>query len=204
MTPKKPIAFYVTVAVFALTVVQLVVATFSSGFEQFEGKAFGARLVAYPILMLAVPTAYAIHRRLTHSAEPLPWNGFALIMAPFLVDVTGNTLNLYDSVTWWDDLNHFVNWLLLAAGIGVLLSRGFQGPRWALAWLIIGIGALLAIGWEVAEWYAFIRNGTELETAYQDTLGDEVLGTAGAVVAALLVTYRKPRDRVRDTPLINS
>ena len=166
-------------------------ATFSSGLEQFEGKAFGWRLVAYPLMMLAVPAAYVVRRRVTGVDEQLPWAGFALIMAPFLIDVTGNTLNLYDSITWWDDLNHFVNWLLLSAGIGVLLARSSIAPRWALGWLVVGIGAILAIGWEVGEWYAFIRNGTELETAYEDTLGDEVLGILGAAVAALLVVWRR-------------
>ena len=96
-------------------------------------------------------------------------------MAPFLIDVTGNTLDLYDTVDWWDDANHFVNWLLLCGGIGLLLAR--RGPTALGAGLLVtGLGALLAIGWELGEWYTFIRHGTELDTAYQDTLGDEALG----------------------------
>lgn len=179
--------------IFAATVAQLVIATFASGLAQFEGKAFGARLVAYPLMMLTVPVCYAVHRRHTGSNAPLPWFGFALIMTPFLIDVTGNTLDLYDSLSWWDDLNHFVNWLLLGAGIGVLLSRGKAAPPWVLGWLVVGIGAILAIGWELAEWFTFIRNGTELNTAYQDTLGDEFLGTMGAAVAGVWVARRKRR-----------
>ena len=38
--------------VLALTIGQLAVATFVPGIERFEGKAFGARLVAYPVMML--------------------------------------------------------------------------------------------------------------------------------------------------------
>jgi hypothetical protein len=49
---------------------------------------------------------------------------------------------------------------------------------------------VLAIGWELGEWYTFIRRGTELDDAYQDTLGDEALGTLGAFCAALLVARR--------------
>ena len=45
----------VTIALLVLTVAQLAVATFVPGLEQFEGKAFGARLVAYPLMMLLVP-----------------------------------------------------------------------------------------------------------------------------------------------------
>ena len=185
---------YVAMGILTLTVLQLLVATFSSGLEQFEGKAFGARLVAYPLMMLAVPVGYAIHRQVTGSSNPLPWLGFALIMAPFLVDVTGNTLNLYDSIVWWDDLNHFVNWFLLCAGVGVLLAGTSLSPRWALGWLVVGVGALLAISWEIAEWYTFIRHGTELDSAYEDTLGDMALGTVGAAAAAVWVVRRSRRE----------
>ena len=119
-----------------------------------------------------------------------PWAAFAWIMLPFLVDVTGNTLNLYDSLWWWDDVNHLVNWLFLSLGVGLLLARAEVRPGWALGLLIAGVGAAMAIGWEVGEYYAFIRNGTELDTAYTDTLGDEVLGTLGASIAGLIIARR--------------
>jgi hypothetical protein len=192
-------ARWATIVILVATVGQLLVATFVSGLEQFEGKAFGARLVVYPLMMLAVPVGWLFRRRLTGSQETMPWLGFALIMTPFLIDVTGNTLDLYDAVAWWDDLNHFVNWFLLSAGVGVLLARTRVSPPWALGWLVAGIGAILAIGWELGEWYAFIRNGTELDTAYQDTLGDELLGTLGAVLAGVvLAVLVRRRTGVRE------
>jgi hypothetical protein len=99
---------------------------------------------------------------------------------------TGNSLNLYDTVTWRDDANHFVNWLLLLSGIGILIARPVR-PRWALVLLVTGAGAILAIGWELGEWLTFIRQGTELAGAYQDTLGDLSLGTLGSLVAGFVV-----------------
>jgi hypothetical protein len=183
----------VAVGVFLATVGQLLVATFATGLPQFSGKGFGARLVAYPLLMLVVPAVWMLVRTYRRGTAPLPWTGFALITAPFLIDVTGNTLNLYDTVTWWDDANHFVNWFLLCAGIGILLLRAKISPPWAMGALVTGIGSVLAIGWELGEWYTFIRHGTELETAYQDTLGDETLGTLGAALAGLLVAQRAHR-----------
>lgn len=180
--------------VLALTVAQLGVGTFASSLQQFEGKAFGARLVAYPVMMLVVPVVWwLVHR--SRDVE-VPWGAFALVMAPFLIDVTGNTLDLYDSVTWWDDANHFVNWVLLCAGLGLLLLPGIR-ESWARVLLVTGLGAVLAIGWELGEWYTFIRHGTELDTAYQDTLGDEALGTLGALVAGLLL--RRPATPSTDS-----
>jgi hypothetical protein len=189
-----------TVLIFVATVLQLAVATFIPGLDQFEGKAFGARLIAYPLLMLVTPVAWLLVARRRGSTEPPPWTAFALIMAPFLIDVTGNTLTVYDSLGWWDDANHFGNWVLLCTGFGLLIARAEVAPRWALVLTITGLGALLAIGWELGEWYTFIRHGTEIDTAYEDTLGDEALGTLGALVGALLVAWRSDVTPTRPTP----
>ena len=182
---------WLAVAILVATEAQLAVAEFVPGIERFEGKAFGARLIAYPLLMLAVPGAWwLVHR---DRPRPVPWGAFALIMLPFLIDVTGHSLDLYDAVVWWDDANHFVNWIPLNLGIGLLVAADL--PRaWQKVGMVAGIGALLAIAGELGEGWTFIRHGTELATAYEDTLGDEALGTAGAVVAGMLtVVLTRPR-----------
>ncbi|WP_230487260.1 hypothetical protein [Nocardioides anomalus] len=172
--------------VLLLTVAQLAVATFVPGIERFADKAFGARLAAYPVMMLLVPALWwLVVRRRRPDADP-PHVAFALIMLGFLVDTTGNSLDLYDSITWWDDSNHFVNWFFLLGGLGLVTARELR-PAWAQVLLITGLGCLLALGWEIGEWYTFIRHGTELDTAYEDTLGDMTLGTCGAFLAALVV-----------------
>jgi hypothetical protein len=193
----------VSLMVLAGTVVQLAVASFVPGLPQFEGKGFAARLALYPAMMLLVPVLWWLrHRERGASDGPAsvaaaprpPWTGFAVLMAPFLVDVTGNSLDLYDRVVWWDDANHLVNWFLLCLGLGMVLLPGVVAPRWVVAALVTGGGALLAIVWELGEWFTFIRHGTELATAYEDTLGDEALGTTGAALAAaVLVRWRSVR-----------
>ncbi|MGI9085180.1 MAG: hypothetical protein ACR2FE_07790 [Aeromicrobium sp.] len=171
--------------VLAVTVIQLIVGTFA-GLEQFDGKGFGYRLAVYPGLMLVVPVVWWwVHRGRSVST---PWGAFALVMTPFLVDVTGNSLDLYDTFDPWDNINHFANWWLLLWGLGLLIAQAFDGARWTLALAIVGLGAALAIGWEIGEWYTFIRQGTELDGAYEDTLSDELLGAPGALCAAVLVS----------------
>lgn len=184
----------IAAVVFAATVVQLAVGAFVPGLDQFEGKAFGARLIAYPAMMLAVPLWWwLVHRDRPGGPGDVPWTAFTLVMTPFLVDVTGNTLDLYDRIWWWDDANHLMNWALLSAGIGLLVVAGIA-RRWQVVLLVTGVGAALAIGWELGEWYTFIRHGTELDTAYTDTLGDEALGTLGALLAGFWVA-RRATDR---------
>ncbi len=177
------------------TVVQLAVAEWWPGIDRFADKAFGARLLAYPALMLLAPAVWwlAVGRR--DRTVPPPYAAFTLVMLPFLIDVTGNSLDLYDSLEWWDDANHYVNWLLLLSGLGLLLAMEVR-PDWALLVVVVGLGAILAIGWELGEWFTFIRHGTELDTAYEDTLGDLTLGTLGSLTAGLILLGRRRRGRL--------
>lgn len=178
---------YIAIGIVVATTAQLAIATFVSGIPQFEGKAFGSRLIAYPLMMLAVPLVWKILASRNDRVEPIDWAAIAFLWAPFLVDVSGNSADLYDSVVWWDDANHFFNWFLLGVGSGLILRHAKDLRPWVLAWMVTGLGALLAILWELAEWYTFIRHGTELVTAYEDTLGDMALGTLGALLAGLLI-----------------
>lgn len=179
-------------AVLALTVLLMVVGL-TVGFESFNGKGFVARAVVYPLLMLVVPAIWWWRHR-GRDADP-PWGAFALVMLPFLVDVLGNFLDLYDRIGVWDDLNHLVNWFLLLWGIGLLLfPTAASVTRPGLTVLTVaGAGAVLAVLWEVGEWFVFLRAGVEVERLYQDTLGDELLGTVGAALAGVLVVWWRRR-----------
>ncbi len=177
---------WVPVLVLLLTVTQLAVAQYVPGIERFADKAFGARLIAYPLLMLVVPFLWWVVVKRRHPDREPPYGAFTLVMLPFLVDVTGNSLDLFDALTWWDDFCHFANWALLLTGIGLIIC-GSVRPPWAVVFLVTGLGATIALGWELGEWYTFIRHGTEINTAYEDTLGDLTLGTLGALVAGFVV-----------------
>jgi len=122
-----------------------------------------------------------------------------LVALPFLIDTAGNAADLYDTIDWWDDANHFVNWAILVAGFCQLLLRLPLG-RLASAAIAIGFGAVTAILWEFGEYFAFIRNSPELATAYTDTLGDLALGLSGSVVAAVSRTRFGRRRSLASQP----
>jgi hypothetical protein len=117
-------------------------------------------------------------------------------MLPFLSDTTANWIDLFRDVGWWDDLSHFAHWFLLGAGLALLLAPHVR-PHWVLVPLVGGAGAVLALAWELGEYALFIRHGREAGGAYRDTLGDQALGTAGALLAALLVTWWTARSPKR-------
>jgi len=176
---RRPWIFWLDVGFKAALVGLLAFGAFS-GLEQFEDKAFGWRLVFYPFSAVLVPIGWWLAGR----PRPYPYAFDILLVSPFLVDVVGNALDLYDTISWWDDLNHFVNWALLSLAIGQLVLR-FRLPRSATFVIVVGVGAIAAILWELGEYVAFIRDSDEYDTAYTDTLGDMMLGLAGSTVAAL-------------------
>ncbi len=177
--------------VLAATVAELVAAVAVPGVEQFDGKGWPVRLVAYPALMLVAPAAWWLARGRA-AADP-PYAAFGLVMLPFLSDTTANWLDLFRRIGWWDDLSHAAHWFLLGAGLALLLAPSVR-PRWVLVPLVGGIGAVLALGWELGEYALFIRDGKEAGGAYRDTLGDETLGTSGALLAGLVVAWWTSRS----------
>jgi hypothetical protein len=185
-------AFWLDVAVKLALIVLLAFGAFS-GLERFEGKAFGWRFVGYSLATVVVPAIWVARgRRPTY-----PYLADTLFVAPFLVDTVGNVLDLYDTIGWWDDANHFWNWALLCGAAAAALLRTRVGGYELFA-LVVGFGAIAAIGWEIGEYFAFIRDSPELETAYTDTLGDMTLGVSGATLTAaiaVLVRRRLGSDR---------
>ena len=180
-------AFWINLALKVVLVGLLVVGAFS-GLQQFEGKGYSWRLATYPIAALVVPVAWTILGR----RPAYPYATDFLLTLPFLVDTAGNALDLYDTIVWWDDANHFVNWTLLSGAVGALAWRNGIG-RWQTMAFVVGFGGVAAILWEVAEYFAFIRNSSELDTAYADTLGDMALGLAGSVLAGLAASLAPHR-----------
>jgi hypothetical protein len=158
---------------------------------QFHGKAIVGRAIAYPLAALLVPVVVYVRRRRGRPTR-YPYDVDILIVLPFLIDVAGNALNLYDTISWWDDLNHAVNWALLVAGAGCLVARSRLSPLVG-AGLLVGFGTVTAVLWEFAEYWTFIRHSKELATAYTDTLGDLALGMTGTVVATGVTVLRHRR-----------
>jgi hypothetical protein len=159
-----------------------------------KGKASTARLIVYPIGGMVLPLWWWAYGRTRSKLHPsFPWHADLLLTLPWLIDLIGNRLNLFDSVDWWDDAMHFVLWTFLTCG--VLLAFAPRSLSRALtAFVALGFGATAAVIWELGEYVAFVRNSPELQSAYTDTLGDLALGTLGAFLAGLIVyqTRRSP------------
>ena len=185
----------IDVAVKLATAALLAWAVLSPDLPQFQGKAFTGRAIAYPVALLALPILWWL---LARRRIPYPVVSDILIGLPFLIDVLGNAFNLYDTIDWWDDLNHFLNWALHTAAIALLLRHGTWSPPTRVA-LAFCWAVTTAVLWEFAEYVTFVPNSPDAVTAYADTLLDLALGMLGGLIAAILVgrlppIVRRPAD----------
>lgn len=174
-------------AVKLATVGLLAWAVLSPDLPQFQGKAFTGRAIAYPIALLVLPVGWWL---LGRRRIPFPVVADILFGLPFLIDVAGNALNLYDTIEWWDDANHLVNWALHTSAVGLLLRHGRWTPATRAA-LAFGYAVTSAVLWEFAEFVTFVPNSREAASAYADTLLDLALGMVGGLAGAI-ATSRLP------------
>src|SRR3978361_916450 len=130
----------------AAVAVLIVFALSHQDWARFSDKAMTARAVAFPALIGAVAAGWAWRRR--RRAVRYPALVSMLLTMPFLIDLAGNALDLYDRITWFDDACHFGNWALLTAAVGVALVTGGRLSPIVVAALCIGFGATTAILWE--------------------------------------------------------
>jgi len=169
---------------------------------QYAGKGIASRLVLYPLGVVIVPLVWWIVTKLrgTRAGEDVryPLGADILISAPFTIDTLGNALNLFNTIDRWDDIMHFTQWALLLGGVGLLIEHKVPGRTLRLV-LIPALGALIALVWEIAEYFAFLRNSPELQTAYTDTLGDMTLGTLGALLTSVVLVATYPARSRRAT-----
>src|SRR4051812_4197766 len=107
------------VLVKAALVALLLYAVARPDLPQFQGKAVGARAAVYWIPAALVPAVWWLRYR----RSPYPWALDVLLVLPFAIDAAGNALNLYDTIDWWDDVNHLVNWGLLTLGFAQVPLR---------------------------------------------------------------------------------
>ncbi len=155
---------------------------------QYQNKGMTFRLALYPLGAFIGFIIYDIVRWRT--GRPVIYPHLLDLLATFCItaDMLGNTLNLYDSVDWWDDMMHLVNTIPLVLAIGIAIHMYSRLSRLNVAALTLGFGAVCHILWEIAEYLTFIpHNPQEWPSAYRDTMGDLTMSLIGSVIGAILI-----------------
>ena len=103
-------------------------------------------------------------------------------------------LDWYVAVSWLDVVVHAVATGLIA----VMSVRALQAwgaidrarSHGELALLVLGLGAVLAVLWEVGEWAGNAWFDRRIQVGFADTMGDLAAGLTGSAVAAVVVGRR--------------
>lgn len=165
--------------------------------ERFAGKAMPARAALYPVSIVVIPIVWALRGR----TPPYPHLADLLLALPFITDVGGNALDLYNTAVWFDDAAHASTWMLLVLAVGTLILRLGLEP-WIAASLSIGFGAVTHIFWEIVEFVTMWIGSPGLQLTYEDTIGDLALSLCGSVIGGLLTGWRAESTR-RGRPIID-
>jgi hypothetical protein len=185
----------------AALVLLLVSALVHPDLGNMRDKAAGLRAVSYPLLSFTVPALWFLFWR---ERAPFPWVADLLVTLTCFTDTLGNRMDLYDTLVWFDDWMHFANTGLLTAAV-IMLTLPATAPLAAILERALAFGVTAAVGWEIAEYLAFLSRSTELPHAYADTLGDLGLGTMGALTAAVTVHALRQRGRLsQERPLLTA
>jgi hypothetical protein len=176
-----PLAFTTSVV---LLFAMLVLATMYPHLPQFDGKAMAARLLLFPLAAAVVPAGWWIVRRRRQANVAFPWAAATLLTLPFVIDLAGNALDLYDSIERFDDAIHALNPILGVAGVSLLLDRT-SAPRWSVWVMAFGLGCFAHICFEIIEYLLLEGIGAvQLDLSLRDTLSDLAAGLIGAAIGA--------------------
>lgn len=116
-----------------------------------------------------------------------------------LIGAWAATLDWYVAISWLDLVIHSVmNGLLAVVAILVMRRVGFLPSRIhpvGTVTIATGVGALLAVLWEVGEWAGYIYLSDAIGVGYVDTIGDLAWATVGSLAAGvILVLAEGSRD----------
>jgi hypothetical protein len=140
----------------------------------------GAAVVAWAVRPLLLPRVYDL----------------ALVLA-LTLQSWGEALGLYDSITWFDNVVHFSLPFFAAPTLYIALARLDVVPDpkdethtrhyVGIALVAFALGVALGGSWEIVEWSSDNTLGTSLQIDNDDTIGDLIADSLGALCGALLL-----------------
>jgi hypothetical protein len=145
----------------------------------------GAAVVAFAVRPLLLPRAYDL----------------CLVVA-LTLQAWGEALGLYDSISWFDNVVHFSLPFFGAPTLYIVLARLDVVPDpkddtqlrhyVGIAIVSFALGVALGALWEIAEWVSDNALGSSLQIDNDDTVGDLIADSLGALCgAALLVCWAR-------------
>ena len=172
-----PPALAVNVFLRVLIVIFTIDALINAGDQRFAGKALGPRNVG---ILLGLSLLFPLLQAVRGQWKRYPMWYDNLYLSIFVVDMGGNTLNLYNSIEWWDHIPHFHG-----PGALAVVMMGAFGMRAIAA---AGLTTMLHVWLEIEEFYGDVFLHTHNVNGVQDTVNDELFGLLGVIVYVVIFT----------------
>ena len=145
----------------------------------------GAGAIAWAVRPVLLPRVYDL----------------ALVLA-LTLQAWGEALGLYDSISWFDNVVHFTLPFFAGPTLYIVLARidlvpdpkdGTETRHYAgIAVVAFALGVALGALWEIFEYASDNSLGSDLQIDNDDTIGDLIADTLGALAgAALLVCWAR-------------
>jgi len=121
----------------------------------------------------------------------------ACFVTALALQAGGEAVGAYDAIPWFDNVVHFSLPFFLAPTIYIALARADVVPdpkdsterRHYVGIFVVTLALGIALGglWEIWEWVSDHSFGSSLQLGLDDTVGDLVADSAGALCGALLL-----------------
>ena len=129
-----------------------------------------------------------------------------------LFSTWSSVLGVYITTKWWDLPMHFLTNGICAALLFVVLVRldvladpaTLKHPTLSATVTTTALGLSIGVLWEFFEWFGHSFIDEEIFVAYEDTLGDLVVGGLGSLLAGLGMKYLMARPREVSRPRVKA
>ena len=159
----------------------------NAGDDRFAGKALGPRnvgiLLGFSMLFPILQWGFRRWRR-------YPWWTDCLYLSVPFIDMLGNTLNLYNTIEWWDHIPHFHG----PGALAVVFIAAFDFGPMAAA----GLATILHTALEINEYYGDVLLHTHNVKGIADSINDLAYGLAGVIT--YVIVYQRLRALRRREP----
>ncbi|HEY7625354.1 MAG TPA: hypothetical protein VIA63_10040 [Candidatus Limnocylindria bacterium] len=145
--------------------------------DRFAGKALGPRNVG---ILLGLSLLFPLLQAVRGQWKRYPMWYDNLYLSIFALDMAGNSLNLYNTVEWWDHVPHFHG----PGALAIVLMGAFGMSVLAAA----GLTTILHTALETQEYYGDVLLHTHNVKGIADTVNDELFALAGVLVYLFVFT----------------
>ncbi|MDO5662964.1 MAG: hypothetical protein Q4G40_09730 [Brachybacterium sp.] len=144
-------------------------------------------------VQMAVALLVALEQVIAWRARlPIRWEIATSVTC--LIAAISSYLFLYERIPWWDKPVHFALTGLLAVLGAWVLERWVLGRTRLRARTIVIAGVLLAVVWEVMEWWGHHYVDPRVYIPLYDTVTDILAGVLGTIAAAWLWRRHRPHQ----------